>query len=157
MLWSFELEGIAGQLQIGHLSHGDLQQPGEGVWLDDDVPAPGYRHAQRAPGVSERVALQDHAVALGHLQQRIRRADVLEGLTICHERVDARDVNAFQLRATGKGARLDSELAAVGHLDLHRVLWDHSFGDLDVLEKIEEYLVNELFNIFGMPANLCMF
>lgn len=135
VLRSFEFERVAGQLEVGDFLHGDLKQPTERVGLDRYVSTARYRDAQRSLGVLESVALEDHAIALRHLEQRIRSTDVLEGLSICHQSVDARDVDTFQLSTACECSRLDTELTAVRNLDLHCVFRYHAFGQLYVLES----------------------
>lgn len=96
---SFELERVARQLQGVHLPDRDPEQSRESVRFDPDVFAFRDGDAQRPSSVPERVALQDHAVALGHLEMRVRGAQILEGLPLGHQTVDPRHVDSLQRRA----------------------------------------------------------
>lgn len=82
VLRSLEPERVAGQFEILDLFHADLQQPGEGVWLDRYVSTPRYGDAQGSLAILEGVALQYHAIALRNLEQRIRGRKILKGLLI---------------------------------------------------------------------------
>lgn len=135
VLRCFEFEGIAGELQGRHLLHRDVQQPGKGVGLDLHVFAARYRDAERATCVPEGVALQEDAVALGHLEVRVVRAEVLKGLPLGDHAVDPGNVDVFQRRAPAERARLYPQLAAVRDLKVHRVRRDHPLQQLHVLGK----------------------
>lgn len=121
VLRSFEFERIARQFEGRHLPDGDPEQPGEGVRLDPHVPASGYRNAQCPPRVPERVTFQDHAVALGHLEMRVRGAQVLKRLPLRNQAVDPGHVDAFQRCPIRESARLDPQLPAMRDLDFHRL------------------------------------
>lgn len=124
VLRSFEFERVARQVEGRHLPHGDPEQPGERVRFDPYVPASGYRNAQRPPRVPERVTFEDHAVALGHLEMRVRGAQVLKRLPLRDQAVDPGHVNPFQRCSIRESARLDPQLPAMRDLDFHRLRWD---------------------------------
>lgn len=106
VLGRLELEGVTRELQGRYFPHREPQQPREGARLDLHVLASRYRDAQSAARVLEGVALQEHAVALGHLEMRVGRAQILEGLPLGHHAVNPRHVNALQGRAAPERAAL---------------------------------------------------
>lgn len=130
-----ELEGIAGELQKRHILHREPEQPREGARLDLHVLASRYQDAQGAVRVPEGVALQEHAVALRHLEVQVGRAQILEGLSVGHHAVNPRDVDALQGCAASERAGLYSQLAAARDLEVRRVRRDGTIQQLHVLEE----------------------
>lgn len=135
VLRRFEFEGIAGELQGLHFLHRDPQQPGEGVGLDLHVFAARYRDAERTTRVPEGVALQEHAVALGHLEVRVGRVEVLKGLSLGDHAVDPGNMDVLQRHPPVERARVYPQLTAVRDLEVRRFRRNHPLQQLHVLGK----------------------
>lgn len=133
VLRCFEFEGIAGELQGRHLLHRDPQQPREGVGLDLHVFAAQYRDAEGPTRVPEGVALQEHAVALGHLEVRVGRVEVLKGLSLGDHAVDPGNVDVLQRHPPVERACLYLQLTTVRDLEDRCFQRNHSLLQLHVL------------------------
>lgn len=135
VLRRFEFEGIVEELQGIHFLHRDPQQPGEGIGLDHHVIATRYRDAECTTRVPEGVALQEHALALGHLDMRVGRVEVLKGLSLGDHAVDLGNVDVPQRHPPVECARLYPQLMAVRDLDVRRFRRNHLLQQLHVLGK----------------------
>lgn len=129
-----EFEGVARELQGRRFIYVEPQQPGEGVWFYLYVFASWYLDAQRATCIPKGVALQEHALAVRHLEMHVGCAKILKGLRFGDHAVNSQNVHASQGRAPAERACLYSQFSAARDLEFPCIRRNDSFQQLHILE-----------------------